>query len=208
MFYEPGRDRHGLARDPFKSLVVPRPIGWISTLSRDGVVNLAPYSFFNGVATDPFVVMFAAGGVARPEPLKDSRRNAEETGEFVVNVVPEHLREQMNATSADVAPGVDEFTFAGLDALPSRRVEPPRVAGCPAHLECVYLETVVLPCNDAGSTNAIVLGEVVGIHIDDAILTDGMIDMSKFRPVARLGYMDYTVVDNVFTMLRPGMSDS
>ncbi len=204
MFYDPARQDHGLPRDPFKSLVVPRPIGWISTLSRDGVVNLAPYSFFNAVATQPAVVMFCPGGGRPPDPRKDSRRNAEETGEFVVNIVSEDMREQMNLTSAAVPAEVDEMALARLEALPSRRVKPPHVKGAPIHFECVYLKTVELPSDDPDKPNAIVLGEVIGVHIDDAIITDGFIDMSKFRPVARLGYMDYTVVDNVFTMERPG----
>ena len=204
MFYEPPKADHGLPRDPFKSLVVPRPIGWISTLSVNGVANLGPYSFFNGVATDPAIVMFCAGGALVPKGRKDSWRNAEETGEFVVNLVDHAQHREMNETSADVPPEVDEFALAGLEPEPSRLVKPPRVKGAPAHLECRYLQTVELPSNDPNSRNAVVLGTVIAVHIDDAILTDGMIDMDKFRPVARLGYMDYTVVDNVFTMLRPG----
>lgn len=205
MYYEPGHQHHGLRRDPFKSLVVPRPIGWISTVCRDGIVNLAPYSYFNAVSHDPPVVLFSPG----PHPskqLKDSRRNAEETGEFVVNIVTEALCEQMNLTSAEVAPDVDEMARAGLKPLPSRRVKAPRVAGSPIHFECVYLQTVVLPSDDPVTAAAIVLGQVVGIHIDEAVMTDGMVDMNKFRPIARLGGMDYTVVDNVFTMNRPDPS--
>lgn len=201
MYYDPRINDHNLPRDPFKSLIVPRPIGWISSISGDGLVNLAPYSFFNGVATNPAVVMFCPGGATR----KDSLENVEETGEFVVNVATDAQRLQMNETSAIVPPDVDEFALAGLEALPSRDVKPPRVAGAPVHMECKHLQTVTLPADDPASPNAMVLGLVVGIHIDDAILTDGMIDMAKFRPIARLGYMDYTVVDNVFTMLRPGM---
>jgi flavin reductase (DIM6/NTAB) family NADH-FMN oxidoreductase RutF len=201
MFYDPRLGDHHLPHDPFKSLIVPRPIGWISTISGDGVVNLAPYSFFNGVASGPAVVMFCPGGAAR----KDSLRNVQETGEFVVNVATDGQREQMNETSAVVGPEVDEFTLAGLETLPSRVVGPPRVAGAPAHMECRHLQTITLPSDNPQSPNHMVLGLVVGIHIDEAILTDGMVDMAKFRPIARLGYMDYTVVDNVFTMLRPGM---
>ena len=201
MFYGTEKNDHGLPHDPFKSCIVPRPIGWISTVSADGVVNLAPYSFFNGVASGPAVVMFCPGGAAR----KDSLRNVQETGEFVVNVATDGQREQMNETSAVVGPEVDEFTLAGLEALPSRVVGPPRVAGAPAHMECRHLQTITLPSDNPQSPNHMVLGLVVGIHIDEAILTDGMVDMAKFRPIARLGYMDYTVVDNVFTMLRPGM---
>ena len=204
MFYEPPKQDHGLPLDPFKSLVVPRPIGWISTLGADGVLNLAPYSFFNGVATSPATVMFCPGGALVPKGQKDSWRNAEETGEFVVNVVGHTQRREMNETSANVPPAVDEFALAGLEVEPSRLVKPPRVKGAPAHLECTYLKTVELPSDDPDSRNAVVLGTVIGVHIDDSIITDGMIDMDKFRPVARLGYMDYTVVDNVFTMLRPG----
>ncbi len=204
MFYEPPKHDHGLPLDPFKSLVVPRPIGWISTLGADGVLNLAPYSFFNGVATNPAIVMFCPGGAPVPKGQKDSWRNAEETGEFVVNVVGYTQRREMNKTSANVPPAVDEFALAGLEVEPSRLVKPPRVKGAPAHLECTYLKTVELPSDDPDSRNAVVLGTVIGVHIDDSIITDGMIDMDKFRPVARLGYMDYTVVDNVFTMLRPG----
>lgn len=201
MFYDPRINDHNLPHDPFKSLIVPRPIGWISTISGDGVVNLAPYSFFNGVSTNPAVVMFCPGGTER----KDSLVNVEETGEFVVNVATDALRLEMNATSAIVAPEVDEFVLAGLEALPSHSVKPPRVASAPVHMECTYLKTVALPSDDPAATNALVLGLVVGIHIDESILTDGMVDMAKFRPLARLGYMDYTVVDNVFTMKRPGM---
>ena len=200
MFYDPRVGDHHLPHDPFKSLIVPRPIGWISTISGDGVVNLAPYSFFNGVASAPAVVMFCPGGAAR----KDSLANVEETGEFVVNVATDGQREQMNETSAVVGPEIDEFALAGLEPLPSRVVKPPRVAGAPVHMECRHLQTIVLPSDYPGAPNHMVLGLVVGIHIDEAILTDGMVDMAKFRPIARLGYMDYTVVDNVFTMMRPG----
>ncbi len=199
MYYDPRIGDHNLPRDPFKSLIVPRPIGWISSISGDGVVNLAPYSFFNGVATNPAVVMFCPGGAQR----KDSLANVEATGEFVVNVATDSQRLQMNETSAVVPAEVDEFALAGLESLPSRDVKPPRVAGAPVHMECRYLQTVTLPADDPASPNAMVLGLVVGIHIDEAILTDGMVDMAKFRPIARLGYMDYTVVDNVFTMIRP-----
>ena len=205
IFYDPAAGNHGLKRDPFKSLVVPRPIGWITTLDPDGAVNLAPYSFFNAVSTEPHMVMFCPGGVHDygPGPHKDSRRNAEATGEFVCNIVTNEQREAMNATSADVGPDVDEMALAGLEKIPSRLVKPPRVAGAPIHFECLYYDTVELPCDDPESTNAIVLGTVVGIHIERSIVTDGMIDMTKFHPIARLGYMDYTVVDNAFTMLRP-----
>ena len=203
MFYETD-DHHGLTRDPFKSLVAPRPIGWISSQDADGRVNLAPYSFFNAVASNPPIVMFASNGVHLEGGLKDSLKNAQETGEFVCNLATWNLREKMNASSEMLPREVDEFEIAGLTPVPSKLVKPPRVAESPAHLECVWLETVNLPSNNPDEPNNVVFGKVIGIHIDDSILRDGLIDMTAFRPIARLGYMDYTVVDTVFTMKRPG----
>ena len=198
MFYETKDNNHGLPYDPLKSCIVPRPIGWITTMSAAGVVNLAPYSFFNGVCTNPPMVMFASNG-----PAKDSLINCEATGEFVANLAIWELRDQMNETSAAVGPEVDEFTLAGLATEPAQLVKPPRVKAAPMHLECLYHQTVDLPSDIPGARNAIVIGRVIGVHIDDEVLTDGMVDMSKFKPIARLGYMDYTRVDMVFTMPRP-----
>jgi len=202
MFYETADNRHGLPHDPFKSCIVPRPIGWISTLSRAGAVNLAPYSFFNGVASDPPMVMFASNGPA-PRPDKDTILNCRETGEFVFNMATWDLREAMNRTSAPAARGVDEFALAGLEPAPSRLVAPPRVKAAPIHMECAVHTIVDLPCESPGGRNAMVVGRVLGIHIADGALGDGMVDMAKIRPIARLGYMDYTRVDEVFEMLRP-----
>jgi flavin reductase (DIM6/NTAB) family NADH-FMN oxidoreductase RutF len=202
MFYET-KDPHGLKHNPFKSLIVPRPIGWVSTQDSEGVVNLAPYSYFNGVGSEPPTVMFASEGTHTAGNFKDSATNVGETGEFVCNLATWELREAMNATSAQVARAVDEFELAGLTPTASRLVKPPRVKESPVHLECTHLKTVELPSNDPDRPNLIVFGRVVGIHIDDSIIADGMIDMDVFRPIARLGYMDYTVVDNVFTMRRP-----
>ena len=197
MFYET-KNPHGLPHDPFKSCIVPRCIGWISTLSASGIANLAPYSFFNGVSGDPPMVMFSSGG-----RYKDSLPNVEATGEFVCNMSTWELREQMNLSSADASPDVDEFEFVGLEREPSVLVKPPRVKASPIHLECRHFQTVHLPHGPNSDHNAIVIGEVIGIHISDSVLTNGMVDMSKFRPIARLGYMDYTIADEVFTMLRP-----
>ena len=202
MFYETEDNRHGLPRDPFRSCIVPRPIGWISTISRDGVVNLAPFSFFNGVALDPPMVMFAANGPPS-RASKDTLTNCEETGEFVANIATWDLRDQMNETSAGVAPDVDEMAVARLETAPSRLVKPPMVKASPIHMECRYHQTVDLPCGDPGARNAIVLGRVIGVHIAESVLTDGLVDMAKLKPIARLGYMDYTRVDMVFTMERP-----
>jgi flavin reductase (DIM6/NTAB) family NADH-FMN oxidoreductase RutF len=204
MFYEP-KDGHGLPRDPFKALVAPRPIGWFTTLNDAGQVNLAPYSYFNAVADNPPVVMFS-GGTLDTVPRKDSVRNAEETGEFVHNLVGWDLHKQMNETSAEVEHGVDEAELAGLELAPSRLVKPPRVKAAPAALECRYLQTVEIPQNGKKGPNRVVFGEVVGVYIDDSILRDGRVDLSLVRPVARLGYAEYAVVDTIFRMLRPGLS--
>jgi len=198
MFYDAVANSHGLTRDPFMALVSPRPIGWISTLDANGVVNLAPYSFFNAVSTNPHFVMFSSGG------RKDSQRNAEETGEFVCSLATYDLREAMNRTSTHVEPHVDEMVLAGLSPAPSTMVAPPRVAESPVAFECKYWRTIDLPGTDGGPGNhAIVLGQVVGIHIDDAALVDGRVDITKLRPIARLGYRDYAVIDEVFELGGP-----
>ena len=202
MFYET-KDHHGLKHNPFKSLVVPRPIGWISSQDGNGVVNLAPYSFFNGVASEPPTVMFSSNGVHSEGSYKDSVKNVRDTGEFVCNLATWETREAMNTTSAMVARSVDEFQLSGLTPVPSRLVKPPRVKESPVHLECKYLQIVELPCDKPEQSNLVVFGQVVGIHIDDSIISDGMIDMNVFKPIARLGYFDYSVVDNVFSMRRP-----
>ena len=195
MFYDAVSNTHGLDQDPFMALISPRPIGWISTLDSDGVVNLAPYSFFNAVSTNPHFVMFSSGG------RKDSQRNAEETGEFVCSLATFELRDAMNRTSRHVEPYVDEMALAGLSPAPSNIVAPPRVAESPVAFECKYWRTIELPGAEGEPGNhAIVLGHVVGIHIDDAALIDGRVDITKLRPIARLGYQDYAVIDQVFEL--------
>jgi flavin reductase (DIM6/NTAB) family NADH-FMN oxidoreductase RutF len=198
MFYDAVANTHGMEFDPFKALVAPRPIGWISTLGKNGVVNLAPYSFFNAVSTDPHFVMFSSGG------RKDSQRNAEETGEFVCSLATYDLRDAMNRTSQHVGPEVDEMALAGLTPAPSKLVAPPRVKESPVAFECRYWRTITLPGHDGKpGTHSIVLGQVVGVHIDDAAITEGKVDVTKLKPIARLGYGDYAVIDEVFTLARP-----
>ncbi len=201
MFYDTAKNDHGLPFSPFKSCVVPRPIGWVSTVSHDGIVNLAPFSMFNQLGYDPPIVMFS--GSCRPGTgqRKDSVTNAEETGEFVVNMATWELRGQVAATSRFVASDVDEFEVAGLTKAPSRMVAPPRVSESPIHLECLYHSTMTLPANRRESVHRVVIGRVVGIHIrDDVLGDDGKIDVLAIRPLARLGYLDYTSVVEVFTM--------
>jgi flavin reductase (DIM6/NTAB) family NADH-FMN oxidoreductase RutF len=198
MDYDPRSEPHNLSHDPTTSLVVPRPIGWISTLSPGGVVNLAPYSYFNLCATQPPMVMFSSN------TRKHSQNYAESGGEFVFNLATYELRAEMNISGGDYPDGISEPTLAKLEMAPSRKVKPPRVAKSPIALECVYSQTVSLVSGSGKKHNyELVIGEVVNVHIDDAVIVDGMIDMARIRPIGRLGYPgDYTVVDNIFFMAR------
>jgi flavin reductase (DIM6/NTAB) family NADH-FMN oxidoreductase RutF len=204
MFYEPGRTPHGLPHDPFKSCVIPRPIGWISTIDRAGRHNLAPFSQFQNVSFDPPIVMFSSNQNSRGD-RKDSVRNAEDTGEFVWNMATWAQREAVNISAEELPPEVDEFERAGLHKLPSQLVKPARVAGSPIQFECVYLNTLRFAGTPPMGAADVVFGRVVGIHIDDAALTaDGLVDVLKIQPIARMGYYDYTTVDNMFRMVIPG----
>jgi flavin reductase (DIM6/NTAB) family NADH-FMN oxidoreductase RutF len=204
MFYEPKKNNHGLAHDPFKSCVVPRPIGWISTVGAGGVTNLAPYSQFQNLTFDPPYVMFAANQKTDGR-RKDSVVNAEQSGEFVYNMATYDLREAMNLSAQQVPPEVDEFELAGVTKAPSKLVRPPRVAESPVNFECRYHQTVRLPGNGTMGTVDIVFGQVIGIHIkDEFIQPDGKLNILKIRPLARLGYYDYTSIESVFEMIIPG----
>ncbi|AYG66311.1 MULTISPECIES: flavin reductase family protein [unclassified Rhizobium] len=198
MFYTTDSNRHGLAHDPFKAIVTPRPIGWIGSKGRDGSLNLSPYSFFNAVSDRPKLVMFSSAG------RKDSVRNVEETGVFTANLVSRHIVEKMNHSSIAVPYGVNEFELAGLTANPGKLVDAPYVGEAFAVLECRVTE-VLQPkgLNGEVSENIMVIGQVVGIHIDEAIIRDGRLDMALARPVARMGYMDYSEGSDVFEMMRP-----
>ena len=203
MFYETSLNNHGLPRDPFKSCVVPRPIGWISTIDLNGVANLAPFSFFNAVSGVPPHVMFSPGGLGPEGQTKHSLINAETTGEFVVNVVSRQLAEQMVKTSAAVSSDVDEFELAGLSKEPSKLVKPSRVAGAPIHLECKYWKTIHMPQADSEPCH-MVIGQVVGVHIADEVIDDhGFVDVLRFEPVARLGYRQYASINSVFEIQLP-----
>jgi flavin reductase (DIM6/NTAB) family NADH-FMN oxidoreductase RutF len=201
MFYDTAANNHGLRHNPFKALIVPRPIGWIASTSKEGINNLAPYSFFNAMGDRPPVVMFSSSG------RKDSLRNIEERGEFTCSLSTLALRDQMNLSSAPVVRGVDEFGLAGLTPAPSRMVSVPRVAESPAAFECKVWKILDLPAAE-GQTQTGVIGIVVGVYIDDQYLKDGMVDLAAMQPIARLGYMDYAVVkaDNMFSLNRPNVS--
>lgn len=200
MFYRP-QDGHGLPHNPFNAIVTPRPIGWISTRSKNGADNLAPYSFFNAVAYTPPQVMFASTS-AKPDRHmgKDSLSNIDETGVFCVNIVEYAARHAMNITSGAHPAGTDEFTLAGLQKEACTTIDCARVAGTPAALECELRQIIKLQ----GENNFMVLGEVTGIHMRDDCLKDGHFDVTTFQPLARLGYRDYTHVEEIFSLNRPG----
>jgi flavin reductase (DIM6/NTAB) family NADH-FMN oxidoreductase RutF len=200
MFYEIAKRDHGLPHDPFKALVAPRPIGWITALSAKGEVNLSPYSFFNAVSDLPPMVAFSSQG------RKDALTFIEETGEFVCNLATWDLRGAMNETSAPLARGQNEMVQAGLSAAPSRLVRPPRVADAPAAIECKHLQTVPLrPLVGTEARYFLVIGEVVGVYIDDAFIVDGLVDTAAMRPIMRAGYREYFVAtpETKFAMTRP-----
>jgi flavin reductase (DIM6/NTAB) family NADH-FMN oxidoreductase RutF len=202
-FYEPAQG-HRLPHDPLKAIVAPRPIGWISSLSPDGVVNLAPYSFFNMVNEIPPMLMFSSYG------YKDSVRNIEATGEFVANLAGRAQAEAMNLTCAPVGPEVSEMDLAHLPAAPCHLVKPPRVAAAPAALECRLIRVERLRDLDGKeATNWMVLGQIVGVHINPAYLVDGRFDTLAAKPLGRCGYRgDYVVVDRFLEMFRPEFDEA
>ena len=202
MFYDDPRN-HGLPYNPFKALVAPRPIAWVSSQDPDGVLNLAPYSFFNAMADSPPIIVFAPNNPRMGGGRKDTLTNIEAMNEFVVNLCSLDLAEQMNQSSAHVPPDADEFALAGLTPAPSNKVKVPRVKEALAALECEFMFRVRLPSSHPKIENNAVFGKVVGVHIDDSILEDGMVQMDRYKPLARLGYMDYTHVESVFAMDRP-----
>ena len=195
MFYDAVANTHGLPLDPFYALVAPRPIAWISTLSKAGKANLAPYSFFNAFAHNPSYVAFGSSGV------KNTFSNIAETAEFVVNLATHDLREAMNVSSA--ATDEDEFVLANLAKASCVKVKPPRVAASPVSLECRHFQTVPLP-NDAGQvSDYLVIGRVVGIHIDQQFIVDDRVNTAAMKPIARLGYSEYATVEQAWKMRRP-----
>ena len=199
MFYEP-KDGHGLPHNPFNAIVTPRPIGWISTRGSDGRDNLAPYSFFNAVAYVPPQVMFASTSAKEDRgDTKDSVANIRDTGVFCVNIVSYALKDAMNATSAPMAAGDDEFVSAGLDKADCTTIPCPYVVAAPATLECRMTQIVKLE----GKANFLVLGEVTGVRLNEDCMTDGLLDPLKYHPLTRLGYQDYSRITETFSLQRP-----
>ena len=198
MFYDTAKNNHGLPRNPFKAIVAPRPIGWITSMSAKGEINLAPYSFFNAVSDDPPIILFSSEGP------KDSLIFVEETKEFVCNLATFDLRAAVVETSEDFPRGVNEMEKSGLAAAPSRLVRPPRVAASPCALECRLLQVIhLVDLEGRLSSRYVVFGQVVGVHIDDRFIKNGRLDTAAMRPIARCGYADYSVVNEVFAMKRP-----
>jgi flavin reductase (DIM6/NTAB) family NADH-FMN oxidoreductase RutF len=197
---------HGLKHSPFSALVSPRPIGWISTYGPDGEPNLAPYSFFNAMSYTPPQLIFSAGarGSGDAATLKDTLTNVERTGAFVANLVTWDLRDAMNMSSAECPPEINEFELAGITAEKADMVNAPRVKESPVHFECKLIQVIETKANEGTSPNMLVLGEVVGINIDDSVIVDGMVDYKKTQPIARLGYLDdYSATTDLFKMQRP-----
>ena len=189
MFYDTRSNERPLRHDPFN---------WITSISAKGEVNLAPYSYFNGVLSRPNLVMFSSEG------FKDTVSNVQETGEFVCNLATWDLRDAMNATSAPLPHGMNEMTRAGLQPAPSRLVRPPRVAASPCALECKLI--TIVPLNDLDGSpldGHVVIGRVIGVYIDDRFIRDGRLDTAAMKPIARCGYDEYAVVESVFAMTRP-----
>ena len=201
MYYETDKNDHGLRYNPLKACVVPRPIGWISTLDAAGKVNVAPFSFFNLLSYDPPFVMFSAGTHEGDGGTKDTVANIQATGEFVYNMATWAQKDQMNSTAMIIDRVVDEMAASGLEPEPSRLVRPPRIKESPVQFECRLHQVVNLPGRKPTSQHHVVIGHVVAVHIDDRALTpDGRVDVLAMRPIARLGYKDYVVVNDTFQM--------
>ncbi|OUU80072.1 MAG: hypothetical protein CBC38_01360 [Gammaproteobacteria bacterium TMED78] len=202
MFYKP-ENGHNLPRNPLQACVVPRPIGWISTIGKSGALNLAPFSHFNFVSISPPIVMYSCSGYHVDGDEKDSALNAKETGEFVYNMATWSTREAMNLSSKSFKRNEDEFSFSGLTKVSSEVVKPPRVGESPISLECKTWKCIELPEAPDKSKTILVLGKVVGVHIKDDVIKDGFVDTVKIKPLARLGYKDYAIVDKAFSIDRP-----
>ena len=200
MFYKPNFRPESLPHDPFKAIVSPRPIGWISTINKDGSANLAPYSFFNAIGDKPPMVIFSKTGPKLGlKEEKDSVVNIRDTGEFAVNFVSFDLTDQMNISSQHFSLGEDEFVLAGLEKGVSEIITAPFVKAAPAAFECKLYKEIELP----GEDQIAIIGEVKGIHLNEEYLKDGIFDVTLYKPLARLGYRDYAVIDELITLKRP-----
>ena len=203
MYFQPGEHKKaGLSFSPIKAIISPRPIGWISSRGKNGTCNLAPYSYFNAISEHPPMVIFSSAPSDGTQH-KDSLRNVIETEEFVVNVVSSALGQAMNITSAGLSYGESEFTAANLEMADCETISAPRVVASPAALECKLWKVIELPKLNRTNGGVMIVATITGIHIDDAVIKDGKVDVTAYQPLARLGYMDYARISNVFPMPRP-----
>ena len=200
MFYQPKKNPFSI--DPYKSLIFPRPIGWISSIDKKGIVNLAPYSYFNAIADDPPQIMFVAGASDRSSQKKDTLTNIMTTKEFVVNFATTATRKQMNLSSKDIHKDDDEFVLTKLKKRKSRLVKVPSVDDSPVNLECKLLKSIKLKSNSR-KFSTMVIGEVIGIYIKDSFIEKGRVNSAAMRYIARMGYSEYTTVSSKFKMKRP-----
>ena len=200
MFYEPKKGSP-FKIDPFKSLVFPRPIGWISSISKTGIANLAPYSYFNAVADEPPQVMFCSNGSSTHGKYKDSLSNILTTKEFVVNFATSTSRNQMNTSSREFKPDEDEFILSNLKKKKSRLVKPPSVKDSPVNLECKLVKTIKLKSNSK-KISTMIIGEVIGIFINNKFIKNNRVDSVAMRYIARMGYSEYTTISSKFNLKR------
>tara|TARA_B100000963_G_C22490530_1_gene609054 strand:+ start:375 stop:980 length:606 start_codon:yes stop_codon:yes gene_type:complete len=200
MFYEPKKG-HSLKIDPFKALIFPRPIGWVSSINKNGVANLAPYSYFNAVADEPPQIMFCSNGSSKHSKYKDSLSNILSTKEFVINFATSFTRNQMNISSKDFEPGEDEFYFSKLKKKKSKIVKTPSVKDSPVNLECKLIKTINLK-SDSKKISTMVIGEVIGIFINNKFIKNKRVDSVSMRYIARMGYSEYTTISSKFSLRR------
>ena len=208
MFYRPKDNDHGMRRNPFKALVSPRPIAWVSSQDGRGRANLAPFSYFNALNEAPPLLAISVNGVKPTPPHeKDTLRNILETREYAINLVSAALADAMNVSSAQFDAGVDEFEKAGLEKADCVEIAAPRVAASPASFECRLFKHIELPSWVPEARADLLIGEVVGVHIDESVIREGKVDVTTYQPLSRLGYMDYAKVDSVFQIKRPSTED-
>ena len=200
MFYEPKKG-NPFKIDPFKSLVFPRPIGWISSISINGVANLAPYSYFNAVADEPPQVMFCSNGSSTHSKYKDSLSNILSTKEFVVNFATLASKNQMNISSRDFKPDEDEFLLSNLEKKKSKLVIAPSVKDSPVNLECKLVRTIKLKSNSK-KISTMIIGEVIGIYINNKYIKNDRVDSVSMKYIARMGYSEYTSISSKFDLKR------
>ncbi|MBN8827927.1 MAG: flavin reductase family protein [Sphingobacteriia bacterium] len=203
MFYELKENNHNLKYNPFKSCIIPRPIGWVSTLSPNKIVNIAPFSYFNAISDHPAMVMLSITSHPNNGGYKDTFRNIKALKEFVINVATYELKDYMNLTSLTLPYEQSEAEFANIELEPSNLIKPLRIKNSPIALECKLHEIINLPAENPVKSNSLILGQVIGIYIKDEFIKDDKVDVEKIKPLARLGYHDYAVIDKIFEMKRP-----